>query len=85
MVGSPNYVFMTYDADQSSFTAPVAVPPGSAQIEDVFESFATLRGEPYDEGAARAAPSAQITARSRRRPGRRRSDAGRDPSRRVSR
>jgi Zn-dependent M28 family amino/carboxypeptidase len=51
MVGSPNYVFMTQDADQSSFTAPVAVPPGSTQIEDLFESFYTLRGEPYDDAA----------------------------------
>ena len=51
MVGSPNYVFMTQDADQSSFTAPVAVPAGSTQIEDLFESFYTLRGEPYDDAA----------------------------------
>ena len=29
MIGSPNYIFMTQDADQSSFTAPVVVPPGS--------------------------------------------------------
>jgi Zn-dependent M28 family amino/carboxypeptidase len=51
MVGSPNYVFMTQDADQSSFVAPVAVPEGSVQIEDLFESFYTLRGEPYDDAA----------------------------------
>jgi Zn-dependent M28 family amino/carboxypeptidase len=51
MVGSPNYIFMTQDADQSSFTAPVPVPPGSVQIEDLFESFYTLRGEPYDDAA----------------------------------
>ena len=49
MVGSPNYIFMTQDADQSSFTAPVAVPEGSVAIEDLFESFYTLRGEPYDD------------------------------------
>ncbi|HSC29679.1 MAG TPA: M20/M25/M40 family metallo-hydrolase [Vicinamibacterales bacterium] len=49
MVGSPNYIFMTYDADESSFDAPVPVPPGSTQIEDVFESFYTLRNEPYDD------------------------------------
>ena len=29
MIGSPNYIFMTQDADQSSFVAPVAVPAGS--------------------------------------------------------
>jgi Zn-dependent M28 family amino/carboxypeptidase len=51
MVGSPNYVFMTQDADQSSFVAPVPVPPGSVAIEDLFESFYTLRDEPYDDAA----------------------------------
>jgi Zn-dependent M28 family amino/carboxypeptidase len=51
MIGSRNYIFMTQDADQSSFTAPVAVPNGSVQIEDLFESFYTLQGEPYDDAA----------------------------------
>ena len=53
MVGSPNYIFMTQDADQSSFTPPVGVnvPDGSIEIEDLFESFYTLRGEPYDDAA----------------------------------
>jgi Zn-dependent M28 family amino/carboxypeptidase len=51
MVGSPNYIFMTQDADESSFTAPVAVPDGSIEIEDLFESFYTLKGEPYDDAA----------------------------------
>ena len=51
MVGSPNYIFMMQDADQSSFVAPVAVPPGSTAIEDLFESLYTLRGEPYDDSA----------------------------------
>ena len=46
MVGSPNYIFMTQDADQSSFRAPVAIPPGSTAIEDLFESFYTLSNEP---------------------------------------
>ncbi len=49
MVGSPNYIFMVYDADESTFEAPVAIPPGSTAIEDVFESFFTLRNEPYDD------------------------------------
>ena len=51
MVGSPNYIFMVYDADQSTFPGPpgVPIPAGSAAIEDVFESFYTLRGEPYDD------------------------------------
>ena len=51
MVGSPNYIFMTQDADESSFVAPVPVPEGSTEIEDLFESFYTLRGEPYDDAA----------------------------------
>jgi Zn-dependent M28 family amino/carboxypeptidase len=51
MVGSFNYVFMTQDADESTFEAPVAVPDGSVEIEDLFESFYTLRGEPYDDAA----------------------------------
>ena len=52
MVGSPNYIFMTQDADQSSFTPPWGqVPDGSIEIEDLFESFYTLRGEPYDDAA----------------------------------
>ena len=49
MVGSPNYVFMVYDSDQSSYAAPVPVPAGSVAIEDLFESFFTLLGEPYDD------------------------------------
>ena len=51
MIGSPNYVFQVYDADESSFVAPVPVPEGSEAIEELFESFYTLRGEPYDDSA----------------------------------
>ncbi len=49
MVGSPNYIFMVYDADESTFEAPVAIPPGSEAIEDVYESYYTMIGEPYDD------------------------------------
>jgi Zn-dependent M28 family amino/carboxypeptidase len=49
MIGSPNYFFGVYDANQSSFVAPVPVPPGSAELERTFELFYTLRGEPYDD------------------------------------
>ncbi len=49
MIGSPNYIFMVYDGDESGFPAPVPVPPGSIQIEDLFESFYTWVGEPYDD------------------------------------
>ena len=49
MVGSPNYIQMVYDANQSTFTAPVAVPPGSTAIERLYEQYYTLVGEPYDD------------------------------------
>ena len=51
MIGSPNYIFMAYDADESGFPAPagVPIPPGSEAIEDVFESFYTLKNQPYDD------------------------------------
>ena len=51
MVGSPNYIFMVYDADQSTFPAPegVPIPPGSTAIEDLYESYYTAIGEPYDD------------------------------------
>ena len=51
MVGSPNYIFMTYDGDQSGFPPPtgVPIPAGSIQIEDLFESYYTLADEPYDD------------------------------------
>jgi Zn-dependent M28 family amino/carboxypeptidase len=51
MVGSPNYFLGVYDADTSTFDAPagVPIPEGSEAIEDVFESFYTLRDEPYDD------------------------------------
>ena len=51
MVGSPNYIFMVYDADQSSFAPPagVPIPAGSTAIEDLYESYYTSIGEPYDD------------------------------------
>jgi Zn-dependent M28 family amino/carboxypeptidase len=50
MVGSPNYIFMVYDADKSTFLAEgVPIPAGSTAIEDVYESFYTLKDEPYDD------------------------------------
>jgi len=56
MIGSPNYYIGVYDADESSYDAPAApdgsgdiIPDGSAAIEDVFESYYTLIGEPYDD------------------------------------
>jgi Zn-dependent M28 family amino/carboxypeptidase len=51
MVGSPNYIFMVYDADESTFPAPagVSIPDGSEAIEDLYESYYTMVGEPYDD------------------------------------
>lgn len=51
MIGSPNYYLGVYDADESTFPAPVGVPipDGSIAIENIFESFYTYAGEPYDD------------------------------------
>ena len=50
MVASPNYSFGIYDGDNSGGTAPAGfIPPGSAQIEDLFEQFYTQRGEPFQD------------------------------------
>jgi Zn-dependent M28 family amino/carboxypeptidase len=49
MVASPNYIFMVYDGDESTFPAPVVVPEGSVAIEDLFESYFTSVGQPYDD------------------------------------
>lgn len=49
MVASPNYIYMVYDGDESTFAAPVVVPEGSIQIEDLFESYFTKVGVPYDD------------------------------------
>jgi Zn-dependent M28 family amino/carboxypeptidase len=51
MVGSPNYIFMVYDSDESTYPAPggITIPPGSEAIEDIYESYYTMIGEPYDD------------------------------------
>ena len=49
MIGSPNYFFGVYDGDDSSGTATVEIPEGSAAIEDVFEGFYNSRGLPYQD------------------------------------
>ena len=44
MVGSPNHVYMIYDGDDSDGVGAPAGPPGSAEIEKLFEKyFTTLR------------------------------------------
>ena len=50
MIGSPNYMFGVYDGDNSGGTAaPGFIPAGSAQIEDVFETFYDSRGIPSQD------------------------------------
>jgi hypothetical protein len=51
MVGSPNYIFMVYDANESTYPAPtgVPIPEGSEAIENLYERYYTLVGEPYDD------------------------------------
>ncbi|WP_299960569.1 M20/M25/M40 family metallo-hydrolase [uncultured Modestobacter sp.] len=47
MVGSPNYVIGVYDADQSTYEAPVAVPEGSETLEQVFTDRFDQTGQPW--------------------------------------
>lgn len=47
MVGSPNYVIGVYDADQSTYPAPVPVPEGSAATEDVFTDWFDSIDQPW--------------------------------------
>ena len=51
MVGSPNYIQMVYDANESSFLAPagVPIPEGSEAIENFYERYYTGINEPYDD------------------------------------
>jgi Zn-dependent M28 family amino/carboxypeptidase len=51
MVASPNYVISVYDADQSSYEAPVEVPEGSVQTEDAFTSYFDEIGQPWVDTA----------------------------------
>ncbi|OLT23326.1 peptidase M28 [Ornithinimicrobium sp. CNJ-824] len=47
MVGSPNYVIGVYDADESTYAAPVEVPDGSIETEDVFTDYFDSIGQPW--------------------------------------
>jgi len=44
MVGSPNFVRFIYDGDDSDAEGAPAGPPGSAEIENIFEQFYDKRG-----------------------------------------
>ncbi|TDT33583.1 M20/M25/M40 family metallo-hydrolase [Naumannella halotolerans] len=47
MVASPNYSVGVYDADESTYTAPVEVPEGSIQIESLFTDNFDADGQPW--------------------------------------
>ena len=49
MVGSPNFIYGVYDADESTFPAPVFIPPGSAELEDLFEAYYSDNNIPYED------------------------------------
>jgi Zn-dependent M28 family amino/carboxypeptidase len=50
MIASPNYMLGVYDGDNSTFpTPPGFIPPGSAEIEDVFEKFYADRGQAFND------------------------------------
>jgi Zn-dependent M28 family amino/carboxypeptidase len=49
MIGSPNFTRQIYDGDGSA--TPDAGPPGSAEIEKVFEDFFAARGLPTEPTA----------------------------------
>jgi aminopeptidase Y len=47
MIGSPNYVFQIYDGDDSDGVGAGPGPQGSAEIEQLFESYYTKVGVPF--------------------------------------
>lgn len=47
MVGSPNYIIGVYDADESTYPAPVEVPEGSVATEAVLTSWFDKVGQPW--------------------------------------
>jgi Zn-dependent M28 family amino/carboxypeptidase len=49
MVASPNFIYGVYDADESTFPAPVPIPPGSDALEDLFEAYYSIEGIPYED------------------------------------
>ncbi|MGH3363786.1 MAG: M20/M25/M40 family metallo-hydrolase [Nocardioidaceae bacterium] len=47
MVASPNYIIGVYDANQSTYTAPVPVPAGSSETEAVLTGWFDSIGQPW--------------------------------------
>ncbi|MBF4462831.1 M20/M25/M40 family metallo-hydrolase [Rathayibacter sp. VKM Ac-2878] len=51
MIASPNYVISVYDANESSFEAPVTVPAGSIATEKAFTDYFDSIGQPWIDTA----------------------------------
>lgn len=47
MIASPNHIIGVYDADESTYEAPVEVPAGSAETEDVFTDYFDGINQPW--------------------------------------
>jgi Zn-dependent M28 family amino/carboxypeptidase len=47
MVASPNHIIGVYDADESTYEAPVVVPDGSAAAESVFTDYLDSQSQPW--------------------------------------
>lgn len=47
MIGSPNHMIGVYDADESTYEAPVPVPDGSAELESVFTDHFDRDDQPW--------------------------------------
>ncbi|QCC78709.1 M28 family peptidase [Nocardioides daphniae] len=47
MVASPNYIIGVYDANESTYEAPVVVPPGSAAAEKAFTDYFDRINQPW--------------------------------------
>ena len=64
MIGSPNHIIGVYDADESTYEAPVEVPEGSAATESVFTDYFDSTNQPWvdTEFSGRSDYSAFIAA-----------------------
>lgn len=51
MIGSPNYIIGVYDADESTYEAPVEVPAGSTATEDVLTDYFDSTDQPWVDTA----------------------------------
>ncbi|KEP72632.1 peptidase M28, partial [Microbacterium sp. SUBG005] len=47
MIGSENFTVGVYDANESSYDAPVEIPEGSAEIEQVFTDYFDQIDQPW--------------------------------------